>query len=543
MSENGQSAVISPPLEPTHGDQPLLYWMRHLLACNPFYLISAACLLYGSYRFTTGPAFRTAELGPVSAIFGSLQVYELLLVITAIFLASREIWYDSTLLVTMENLLVLIPFILVTLAVFLGTTVTCVVCVTGAAMAILRFWSLKRFIPELNIPRSALGIGLLVLGTNLALPFLFKSIHKTNLDALGGYSLFCWLIVLPLLLASVNVLPRPTQWGGMAAQRSWLPLGLAAIWITVSAVHLWCIGYIYDLVWGISLVAPLAWVATWTLYNRLSDFTSSPPTHGRTALLVLPILTTLLGAWDGATQIVLGLAVLNTIVYAVHYLLHRNNRVAFHFLLISLATVVAAMPESFGKIVLPHYSRELCITMAILGYAILRAILSSNPLAALGGAVAVTCVANHLLRHFSQGPEFSFQFGLVFLLVHSLVWQNAQHSAADALRILAALAWIAHSFVWVQEGPATAGWTVSALAIFVLGCYLATRLIWHYWASVVLPATALVVLALMPGKSIVASATQAPAGLWAVLLAFLLFGVGTFVALSKDTWIPSHKSH
>ena len=27
MSENGQSAVISPLLEPTHGDQ-LLYWMR-----------------------------------------------------------------------------------------------------------------------------------------------------------------------------------------------------------------------------------------------------------------------------------------------------------------------------------------------------------------------------------------------------------------------------------------------------------------------------------------------------------------------------------
>jgi hypothetical protein len=248
----------------------------------------------------------------------------------------------------------------------------------------------------------------------------------------------------------------------MAAQRSWLPLGLATIWITVSAVHLWCIGYIYDLVWGISLVVPLLWVAAWTLYNRLSDFTSSPPTQGRTALLVPPILTTLLGVSDGATSIVLVLAALNAIVYAGIYLLHRDNRVAFHFLLISLATVAAAMPESFGKILLPHYSRELCITGAILGYVILRAILSSNPLTALGGAAAVTCVANYLLGHFSQGPELSFQFGLVFLLVHSLVWQNTHHSAADALRILAALGWIAHSFVWIQEGPVTAGWTVSA---------------------------------------------------------------------------------
>src|SRR6266851_4269939 len=100
MNENGKSPVIPPLLESTYRDQPLLYWVRRLLACNPFYLISAACLLYGSYRFTTGPAFRAAELGPVSTIFGSLQVYEILVVITAIFLASREIWYDSTLLVT-----------------------------------------------------------------------------------------------------------------------------------------------------------------------------------------------------------------------------------------------------------------------------------------------------------------------------------------------------------------------------------------------------------------------------------------------------------
>ncbi|HXI84587.1 MAG TPA: hypothetical protein VNL17_10935 [Verrucomicrobiae bacterium] len=517
--------------------------MRRFLACNPFYLISAACLLYGSYRFTTGPAFRAAELGPVSTIFGSLQIYEMLLATTAIFLASRQIWYDSTLLVTMENMLVLIPFILVTLAVFLGTTVTWVVCGTGAVMAILRFWGLKRFIPELNMPPRALGIGLLILATNLALPFFFKSIHKTNLDALGGCSRSCWLILLPLLFASVNVLPRPTQWGGMAAQRSWLPLGFAAIWITVSAVHLWCIGYIYDLVWEISLVAPLLWVATWTSYNRISDFAPNPPSGWRIASLALPVLTTLVGAWNGDSEIVLLLAVLNAAVYAGIYALHRDNRVAFHLLLISLATLVAAMPESLGKVLIPHYSRELCVMGAIIGYVILRAILSTHPLAAVGGAVAVTGAASYLLERFSQGPEFGIQFGLVFLLVHSLAWQDARHSGANVLRIIAALAWTAHSTVWVQNNHGIAGWTVSALAVFVLGCYLAARLIWQHRASLVVPATALVVLALMPGKSVVMSATHAPAGLLAVLLAFLLFVVGTFVALNKDTWIPSHKSH
>jgi hypothetical protein len=543
MIENKHSSPVPPLLKPALIDQPLSHVMKRLLACNPFYLISAACLLYGSYQFTMAPSFRAAELGPVSTIFGTLQIYELLLVITAIFLASREIWYDSTLLVTLENLFVLIPFMLVTLAVFLGTTVTWVVCGMGAVMAVLRFWSLKRFIPELNLPRRGLGVGLLILTTNLVLPFFFKSIHKTNLDALGGYSRSCWLIVLPLLFASVNLLPRPIQWNGVAAQRSWLPLGFAAIWITVSAVHLWCIGYIYDLVWEISLAVPLLWVATWTLYRRQSDFASSLPPQGRAILLALPVLTMLFGAWDGATQIVLILATLNAIIYAGIHLFHRDNRMAFHFLMISLATVVAAMPESFGKILIPHYSRELCVTGAIVAYVILRAILSSHPLAAVGGAVAITCAAGYLLERYWQGPEFSIQFGLVFLLLHSFVWQNSRHSGANALRIIAALTWIAHSTVWIQDGPTIASWGVSALAVLVLGCYLATWLIWRHWPSIVLPASALVVLALMPVKLIATSATQAPSGLWAVLLAFLLFGVGTLVAVNKDAWITSHKPH
>src|SRR5579859_1007974 len=182
--QTGQIPQIPPLLSQTQDEHPLHYWARRLLDCNPFYLVSAACLLYGSYLFTVDPAYRGAELGPITTIFSSLQLYEILLVATAIMLARRQIWYDSTLLVAVESTFVLIPFILVTLAAFLGNTVTWTVCGIGAAMAIIRFGSLKRFIPSLNMPRSLLVIGAMVLATNLILPFLFRSIHSAHVGPL-----------------------------------------------------------------------------------------------------------------------------------------------------------------------------------------------------------------------------------------------------------------------------------------------------------------------------------------------------------------------
>src|SRR5258706_705285 len=200
MDENDQVHPVPPPLPREVTESPLLYWSRRLLACNPFYLISAACLLYGLYRLTIDPTFRSAELRQLAAIFGSLQVYEVLVVVTAIFLAWRQIWYDSTLLVTLENMLVLLPFILVTLAVFLGNQVAWIVCGTGACLAVLKFWGFKRFIRELNLPHRLLGIGLVILLINLSAPFYFRSVQKGNVDLVGGDIRLAWLVVLPIML-------------------------------------------------------------------------------------------------------------------------------------------------------------------------------------------------------------------------------------------------------------------------------------------------------------------------------------------------------
>src|ERR1043165_418395 len=64
-------------------------WVRRIFAGNPFYFCSAAFLLYAVYRLSIDPRMFLDELTQLLFNFGSLQFYEILLVITAIFLVRR----------------------------------------------------------------------------------------------------------------------------------------------------------------------------------------------------------------------------------------------------------------------------------------------------------------------------------------------------------------------------------------------------------------------------------------------------------------------
>src|SRR5579862_3445470 len=81
----------TPPLSPPRS---FSWWMRKLFVCNPFYLVSAALLLYGCYRVSIDTPLFDVETARLLFNFTSVQCYEILLVITAIFLARRRIWYD-----------------------------------------------------------------------------------------------------------------------------------------------------------------------------------------------------------------------------------------------------------------------------------------------------------------------------------------------------------------------------------------------------------------------------------------------------------------
>ena len=104
MSEHDESIPVPPPIsvegnisdvspEPS-SSKPLSYWLKRFLACNPFYLISAALLLFGLYRVSMEPGFLAKETAQLAFNLSSIKCYYMLLIGTAIFLSRRKIWYD-----------------------------------------------------------------------------------------------------------------------------------------------------------------------------------------------------------------------------------------------------------------------------------------------------------------------------------------------------------------------------------------------------------------------------------------------------------------
>src|SRR5438128_1902426 len=70
MNDETKAAEASPAPPPENqpaptgvriGDRPLAGWLKRLLICNPFYLLSAALLLFGLYRVSVDPNFLPAE--------------------------------------------------------------------------------------------------------------------------------------------------------------------------------------------------------------------------------------------------------------------------------------------------------------------------------------------------------------------------------------------------------------------------------------------------------------------------------------------------
>jgi hypothetical protein len=261
-----------PPPKPNPLNRPLSWWLRKFFACNPFYLVSAALLLYGCYRVSIDETFADRDTARLLFNFSSVQVYDLLLVGVAIFLARRCLWYDSMVLVGLENLLVFVPFLLVSLAALTGPWITASVCAIAVVLAALRFAGLKRYFAELNLPGSLLGVGSVLLALNLALPLTYR--HYINLkigthpDGGPDYNMneCMWLLVLPAALALANSLPRPQTGGDFLPQRRWLPMALFALWITVTGLHLWALDYVYDYYLRPDLFAPVGWVLAWTVF-------------------------------------------------------------------------------------------------------------------------------------------------------------------------------------------------------------------------------------------------------------------------------------
>jgi len=400
-------------------------------------------------------------------------------------------------------------------------------------MVVVRFASLKHFIRELNMPPALLGWGAVILTLNLALPVYFRWVLENGVDDFWERpNQLGWLVGLPLVQLLANGLPKPIRPGEIGPARSWLPLSLFELWIAATAIHLWCIAYVAKIPCGVYLLGPLLWALAWTVRNRIEDFLPGPAPAVGTGLLFAPAATTLVAAFHENSHVFLVLTFLNALSYARVYASDRRNYIAFELLLASLVTLIAALPPELGRNLMPEFSRGRCVGLALGAYVVLQALLSNRPQIGACGAIIVSIAP--ALAGFQTPFHAGAQIGLVFLLLHSSSWVDCKRTGI--LRTITGVAWMIHSLLFTFASPSEAGKIVSAGAVLVFAYYAGVRLVTGLWAARIFPASAAVSLLAGTVNYLLCKLIATPFGLLAILGSFLLFGVGTLVALTKPRW-------
>ncbi|MBI5772685.1 MAG: hypothetical protein HZA89_02950 [Verrucomicrobia bacterium] len=507
-------------------------WMRRLLVCNPFFLCSAALLLFGVDKLSGDPGFLDGdETRQLLFAFFALQIYELIVVGTAVALARRQIWYDSALLTVLDHGLALVPFMMMSQAVLTSWSLTTMLTLGGGVLAASRAAAVRTWNPRFNLPQKALALGGALLLLNLALPVAFRLVIKEDFERWTGPNLFLWLFLLPLLAASANLLPRPARYGGLGPERHWLPLFIFGLWLAASSVHVWCVGYVAHLPLQLHLLAPLACVCTWTMANRISDCLPEPSRQWRGAMLLL-VFGAPLFALDHP-EIFFPLAALNFAGFAI--LWHRAPkefaRSARSFTLSSVPLLVAGMPQSWLAAISPVLAGVDPIAASVVLFVLGASLHSMQWQAGTFGALAAASAAGGFYPH--EPMHAATQAGLVFLFIHSLRWVGDGRADHSALRWGMTAAWIGNAWMWMHGAGWPQGVFTMSGAVLVALAALTTWWRWRLPVARSLMVGCAGVMLAGPGNWFLIYSRP---GQLALAASLLLFAVGIALALTRHRW-------
>ena len=512
---------------------------RKILSCvivsNPFFLLSALFMLQGIYLVSVDPQMFGQEQSQLAFNFSSLQVYELLLVLTALFLARRQLWHDTALLFWLENLFVVVPFILISQASMMENRAvwTGSLCAAATLFTVLRFGSWKFYLRPLNLPATGLALGAVLLIANLAFPLHFREVIGEDSQAWTQLSPHLWRWFMPVLFLALLAFPRSQDITERSLTRRWTPLAAASIWIIATAVHLRSMDYLDGIRFRVWTLAPMLWALAWVINRRLADFIPHPDDY-RSRILALPIVATVL-AIQIDPRLFLGLTLANCALFAWQALAHRNET-AKEFLLASVAALLAALPQNQGSGFIPDFSREKVILLALGAYLLVQACRFRTPRGALIGALIAGFGSQYLFARFDYAEQLSLQNALLFGLAHSLFWTGARGTFAKAVWKAFAIALPIHSLAWGRIAGLDAALTITLASLFIGGVYVLARQFQGRWASQALMVAAVCNVATVGINYLVEVLRITPTGYLVVLGAFVFFASGIAYALTRARW-------
>jgi hypothetical protein len=539
--------VIGCSSDPSHNGFRRI--VRYLLAGNPFFILSAVLLLYAMRRLSFDSRLFSTEVSQLIFNFSSFQFYELILIGTAIFLAHRRIWYDSTLLVFIENLFAFVPLMLVSQALLVENSVAAILCTGGAILFALRTTALSRFIRSLNFPPRLLAFALLLLIVNVAAPVLTRHLHRDLTTAkwdeiamqLANVE---WFVAAPLLvLTGLLLTGKPKESPGYFSRREF-PLLTLLLWIAGTCVHFYCINYVYGLPSGVlrvSLAAPAIWTACWVFWLRAGDVTWASPQCAcfyNKSLLAAAVVTLLLPAESNDRTMLLTLGAMNIILFAA---LSFKTKDWFNVLLLAISaamTTAALRLNITTRAPLSPTEIEFGQTfwMAVGAFLFIRSVVSRDArFGLLAGFLAA--VFAPILFHGVRDPFAVIEIGLGVMVLHSIRWDDKFDPHSNAARIFVTALWLLNSIALACSDYAHSYWAVfiSGLVIFIAA--LVARWIVGYWAHRIIAFAALAVMAIPPTFKSADLLDNAPAGPVVLLASFVLFAAGIMTALLRSRWL------
>jgi hypothetical protein len=512
-------------------------WLRRLLVCNPFYLASAALLLFGLSRLTRDPRFLTTETREVLFQFGVLQAYGFLLVGTALWLARRRIWYDSALLVVLENGLLLAPFLGISQAVLLDETLAVSLALGGGLAVVGRAWSIRRGYAGFNLSDRARLAGALILAINVGLPLIYKT--RVDTDWHAGNRIL-WLAVLPLLALLPNLFPAPTPGSrrgpATPAEASWLPMLIHGLWLAGTAVHAWSIAWVDKTPTPNILLLPVAIASLWTVQWRHQDFMEGANVGFRAGLLVV----TAFAGWmfSELPEVAVGVAAANLLLFVLFSIREGGRMPLLRYIAWGAAAVSAfrllflLRPEWVQLLLQPKpYVIALGVVAGVVFVALLVRL--RTPVAGIIGALGCGLAVSWFSAW--EQPHLGIQVGALVGLAHSLRWVPASGFEARLGQCVIGLTWTIDSLTWAWEPGVATAWMPCAFGGVALAALAVLRARTDWPVPWLLIGIAGLNFLVPPGTW---TAQNLSVGVLTLLLSLACFAVGTAFAVRRQDSRP-----
>jgi hypothetical protein len=271
--------------------------LQYIIDHNPFYLLSAICMLAGCIALTNSTSWTSIRFPRLLALIFTLNVYELLMIGWAVFLIrKRRLMRDGVILLILEAFF-LVDVTFLNSEIFsanfrIGVIINVMIFALGIAKVLAIFRALG-----MQISYGAFPLVLIELAMLFAMPGVFKHVSTSRGGALPAAAIYgsWWMIGLIPVLATI--LLRESRKRLVSAQpvfdRAPRLVGLLMILPAISLMaHVSTSNWIYNVRWYSANVSPL--LLGLALAIGAYDWHVSSLAIRMRAQLALPVLAMLL---------------------------------------------------------------------------------------------------------------------------------------------------------------------------------------------------------------------------------------------------------